>query len=147
MGLARNLAPLRRPCRLALTRHRLEPACWPVEALGGPSQLMRAARDVGPAARPLPLFYALSQAGRAIAAAHLADNEWRLAGHGLSVPPQDHVPDLLRRVVEPQEGSKKARASGRRSSFGGVADAVGSEPLTDAVELRASVRVDEHSPS
>lgn len=55
-------------------------------ALEQSEQLMRAARDVGPAACPLPLFYALSQAGRAIAAAHLADNEWRLAGGGLSVP-------------------------------------------------------------
>jgi hypothetical protein len=32
-------------------------------------ELMRAAAETGPAARPLPLFYALSQAGRAIVAA------------------------------------------------------------------------------
>jgi hypothetical protein len=38
-------------------------------ALEQSEQLMRAARDVGYAARPLPLFYSLSQAGRAIAAA------------------------------------------------------------------------------
>ena len=52
-----------------------------VSALEQAEQLMRAARDVGPAARPLPLFYALSQAGRAITAAKLlqefvADVPW-----------------------------------------------------------------------
>jgi hypothetical protein len=43
------------------------------------------ARLAGSASRPLPLFYALSQAGRAIAAAHL-DAPWALRRHGLSAP-------------------------------------------------------------
>lgn len=46
--------------------------------------LLRAAEQVGPAARPLPLFYALSQAGRAVTAAH-ADEPWQLRGHGLQL--------------------------------------------------------------
>jgi hypothetical protein len=45
-------------------------------------ELMDAAASVGYAARPLPLFYAISQAGRAIAAVH-ADDPWELSGHGL----------------------------------------------------------------
>jgi hypothetical protein len=44
-----------------------------ISALEQAEQLMRAAADVGPAARALPLFYAISQAGRAIAAARLPD--------------------------------------------------------------------------
>lgn len=108
-----------------------------VSALEQSEQLMRAARDIGSAARPLPLFYALSQAGRAIAAAHLPGNAWRLAGHGLTVPPQDNVTDLVQRVVEPRAESKKLLALSRRASFQGVADAVGSEKLTGRVELGA----------
>lgn len=44
-------------------------------------ELLAAARNVGYLARPLPLFYALSQAGRAIVAAHGALPE--SGGHGL----------------------------------------------------------------
>ncbi len=48
-------------------------------------QLFGAAEVSGPASSPLPLFYALSQAGRAIAAARLADPQrWDYTGHGLS---------------------------------------------------------------
>jgi hypothetical protein len=111
-----------------------------VAALEQSEQLMRAAQDVGPAARPLPLFYALSQAGRAIAAGRL-QGAWRLAAHGLRIPPQDEITDeaqgLLRRSLEPQAESKKAPARRRRSSFAGVAEAVGSEPLTGSVEFGA----------
>jgi hypothetical protein len=46
-------------------------------------ELISAAADASPGVRPLPLFYALSQAGRAIAAANLADG-WKLRGHGIS---------------------------------------------------------------
>lgn len=47
-------------------------------------QLFLAAATVGFAARPLPLFYALSQAGRAIVAAfELSDDNWQLKGHGI----------------------------------------------------------------
>lgn len=54
-------------------------------ALAQFDELIGAARAVGPASRPLPLFYALSQAGRALAAAR-AEKTWRLRGHGLSAP-------------------------------------------------------------
>jgi hypothetical protein len=97
-------------------------------------QLMNAAADVGPAASPLLLFYALSQAGRAIAAAHL-DDPWRLSGHGLKLPaPGDPSAGLLHRVVKPEngEGSK-----GRRQSFAGVAEATGSGQLSSPLELGA----------
>jgi YaaC-like Protein len=47
-------------------------------------ELLDAARSVGPATRPLPLYYALSQAGRAIAAARRV-HPWRLRFHGLTL--------------------------------------------------------------
>lgn len=56
-----------------------------VAALEQFEELIRASRVVAPAAQPLPLFYALSQAGRAIGAARL-ENDWQLHGHGLSIP-------------------------------------------------------------
>ncbi|HXW59235.1 MAG TPA: hypothetical protein VEJ23_07125, partial [Solirubrobacteraceae bacterium] len=102
-------------------------------ALEQAEQLMQAAAAIGPAARPLPLFYSLSQAGRAIAAAHLSD-PWRLAGHGLIVPAKDSSNSLLRRVVKPDESDPPAE---RRHSFAGVAEATGSDSLTATVELGA----------
>jgi hypothetical protein len=102
-------------------------------ALEQAEQLMRAAADTGPAARPLPLFYALSQAGRAIAAARLRAS-WRLAGHGLTMPAKDTSKSLLRRVVKLDEN---APPQGRRHSFAGVAEATGSPALSATVELGA----------
>jgi hypothetical protein len=48
-------------------------------------ELADAADAVTYAAKPLELFYSLSQAGRAIAAAG-APADWQLVGHGLSAP-------------------------------------------------------------
>jgi hypothetical protein len=45
--------------------------------------MMDAARAAGPMARALPLFYAVSAAGRAIVAAH-GDDAWRGRSHGLA---------------------------------------------------------------
>lgn len=45
-------------------------------------QLFEASTLIDAAARPLTLFYGLSQAGRALSAA-LADDEWKLKGHGI----------------------------------------------------------------
>ena len=101
-----------------------------VSALEQSEQLMRAAQAIGTAARPLPLFYALSQAGRAIAA-HRLDDNWRLAGHGLTDRSERTTP-LLERTVAPAGGQPH---DGRQPSFAGVAEAVGSEPLTGPVEL------------
>jgi len=64
-------------------------------ALEQAEELMKAASATGPAAKPLPLFYALSQFGRAIAAAAPALNtesrEFRLSGHGLKTTNLDGV--------------------------------------------------------
>jgi hypothetical protein len=105
-----------------------------VSALEQSEQLMRAAVNVGPAASPLPLFYAVSQAGRAIAAAHLVD-PWRLSGHGIKAPgAADPSAGLLRRIVKPDGGETP---HGRRQSFAGVAEAIGSGQLTADLELGA----------
>jgi hypothetical protein len=53
-----------------------------VAALEQAEQLFHAAGNVSPAARPLPLFYGLSQAGRAIAASR-PQPDWVLRGHGI----------------------------------------------------------------
>lgn len=49
-------------------------------------QFLSAASETGYATRPVQLFYALSQAGRAIVAAspHVGHQVWRVSGHGLS---------------------------------------------------------------
>ncbi|MFH8692501.1 YaaC family protein [Streptomyces anulatus] len=54
-------------------------------ALEQTGQMFRAAAVVGPATRPLQIFYGLSQAGRAIASAAVSLNgqDWRLESHGI----------------------------------------------------------------
>ncbi len=89
-------------------------------------ELMRAAEQVGAAARPLPLFYALSQAGRAVAAAH-ADEPWQLRGHGLQL--KDEGQPLLTRRITPDRRSD--------ASFRRVAQATGSEVLEQPVTVSA----------
>lgn len=99
-------------------------------ALEQSEQLMRASEELGYAARPLPLFYAVSQAGRAIAAAHLEGDAWRIAGHGLSeVRDQPRGPVALRRF-QPQRAPQKWLDGGRRDAFGAVAEATGSDTLS-----------------
>jgi hypothetical protein len=89
-------------------------------------ELMQAAEQVGAAARPLPLFYALSQAGRAVAAAY-ADEPWQLRGHGL-VLKNDGEP-LLKRQVSP--------AGKPNASFPRVAQTIGSDLLEQSVTVSA----------
>jgi hypothetical protein len=89
-------------------------------------ELMRAAEQVGPAARPLPLFYALSQAGRAVTAAQ-ADEPWQLRGHGLQL--KDEGRTLLDRRVSPEGGPG--------TSFRRVAEATGSAVLQQPVTVGA----------
>src|SRR6266487_4757283 len=72
-------------------------------------ELLQAAEAVGPASRPLPLFYALSQAGRAITAARCVRN-WELRGHGLQMPDASGAP-LLKRIIKPNPA--KADSFGR----------------------------------
>src|SRR5216684_8342414 len=64
-------------------------------------ELMRAAQSSGPASRPLPLFYALTQAGRAIVAVRGGPDH---QGHGLRLgEPQT---DLLKTTVDVTGPSK-----------------------------------------
>lgn len=53
-------------------------------ALEQAEQLFAAADVVGTAVRPLPLFYGLSQAGRALAAAWVRADNGQLSGHGIT---------------------------------------------------------------
>jgi hypothetical protein len=88
-------------------------------------ELMSAAAAVGPAARPLPLFYALSQAGRAIVAARGGADH---TTHGLTLT-RAVTSDVLHATVEPQ--------GGRPGQFQTVAAAVGSPVVTGPVQLGA----------
>jgi hypothetical protein len=95
-------------------------------------ELLAAAAAVGPASRPLPLFYALSQAGRAIAAAH-ADGAWRLRMHGLSAPELDRAPlgiEVNRTPAAAKDGSSV-------DSVTGVAAATHSDVFTGAATIGA----------
>nr|WP_234392438.1 YaaC family protein [Streptomyces sp. WM6378] len=59
--------------------------------------MFQAAATVGPATRPLHVFYGLSQAGRAIAAAawDLKGEDWRLDAHGIKATGFDrNFPDI-----------------------------------------------------
>lgn len=85
---------------------------------------MRAAGSVGPASRPLLLYYALSQAGRAVVAAR-GDKAEAPRYHGLSL---HSVTDrILETVVKPKP----------EGQFATVAEAVGSPGLQAEVELGA----------
>jgi hypothetical protein len=94
-------------------------------ALAQAEELWDAAAAAGPRSRALPLFYCLSQAGRAICAAWSEADEWQPRGHGLSgVEPEgvdgaDFVAAYGSRV-----------SSGDRGSFGMVADATASPSFT-----------------
>lgn len=65
-------------------------------ALEQSQQLFEAAEAVDYASRPILLFYGLSQAGRAIAAAatSLGGNDYRLVGHGIEVLNLDQRPRI-----------------------------------------------------
>jgi hypothetical protein len=92
--------------------------------------LMEAARVVGPVSRPLPLYYAVHQAGKAIAAAWTAGN-WRVVGHGLAQDTAERYraawqADVLQFRVKPRAGGV----------FNAVATALGTS-LTGNVEMGA----------
>lgn len=74
-------------------------------ALQQSEELLAAARTSGVASRPLPLFYALSQAGRAIAAA-LAEDDWQLYGHGLKLSIES---DAMSSAIKPTESGSFPR--------------------------------------
>ncbi|MBF9135522.1 hypothetical protein I0C86_42505 [Plantactinospora sp. S1510] len=72
-----------------------------VAALEQAQQMFTAAANVGVATRPLLLFYALSQGGRAIAAAakHVNNNDYPLVGHGIKVNPSTLVGPIAKAQV------------------------------------------------
>lgn len=89
--------------------------------------LIEAAASVGPAARPLLLFYALSQAGRAIVAANGDDDGLKTRGHGLHEY----------KIVDPLTSSIIHPTKGGGGLFGVVADVVESRGLSGPVDLGA----------
>jgi hypothetical protein len=92
--------------------------------------LFGAAAAIGPLGRPLPLYYAVSQAGRAVAASRLR-GDWAVRGHGLAEDNDgtDSSPgDVLSFRLRPQR---------RPGVFGGTAKALGLSGLTRPVELGA----------
>ena len=98
--------------------HRREVYC---AALAQFDELIVSASSVGPASRPLPLFYALSQAGRAIAAAN-AKRAWQLSGHGLTAK-ELHGKPLNIKVKRKTANAKDVHLV---DSVTGVADATAS---------------------
>lgn len=88
-------------------------------------ELMMAAKAAGYASRPLPLFYALSQASRAVIAAKGGEQP-RL--HGLSFP-SPVGQSVLQARVKPQEAG----------SFVTLAAGVGSPRLLEEVEVGAMI--------
>src|SRR5438105_4009922 len=67
-------------------------------ALAQAEELADAAEAAGHAARPLPLFYMVSQAGRAIAASYAGD-DWQYGLHGI-VPDRDDTRHIRDRTVK-----------------------------------------------
>jgi YaaC-like Protein len=63
-------------------------------ALTQAEELWEAASAVSAASRPLPLYYCLNQAGRAICAAWTTDGPWEPTGHGLTSRRQVAEADL-----------------------------------------------------
>ena len=105
-----------------------------VFALEQAEQMFRAAAEVGVATRPLLVFYGLSQAGRAIAAAaaHASGDGWELEGHGIRC-----IPATLRGPLPSIE--IQTDAVGRKGSFARLSELLGSPlwPKPDSITLGA----------
>ena len=86
-------------------------------------ELHQASAHAGFSSRPLPLFYALSQGSRAIAAARLPGPAWQLSGHGLAIK-FDNEEALSARLVTEETGA-----------FQAICAATGSATLADGVTL------------
>lgn len=93
-------------------------------------QLLEASRGISPSARPLPLFYALSQAGRAIVAAK--GSSPKIDGHGLSQDRRQPQPsELLHRRI------KRVHSQSGMDAFGAVSRAIASPDLCGSVAIGA----------
>jgi hypothetical protein len=97
-------------------------------ALQQSQELMTSAQTSGPASKPLALFYALSQAGRAVAAAHAAEDEpWQISGHGLAIAGK--ADNIGHSLITPTPSKRRSDA------YGVVARAIGSAVLESPVTL------------
>lgn len=97
----RHLRSLRhQPPRLAVRGARRDTF---TAALQQSEDLFRSAATVDFSSRPILLFYALSQAGRAVAAvasSATTQNQWKLDGHGITVTNLSNEPSLVRLEVK-----------------------------------------------
>lgn len=97
-------------------------------ALEQAEQLFTAAATTGPAARPLPLFYGLSQAGRALVAARTLGAPWKPRGHGIGeASGNSDTTTVADFRVEPRNG--------KAGAFTLVADALASSALPGPIRL------------
>ncbi len=99
-------------------------------ALAQFEELLAAGRTATSASRPLPLFYAMSQAGRAISAARSAER-WRLRLHGLGAP--ELTPDVL--DVRVHRTPAKGPDDDQVDSFTGVGLATGTQAFAEVATL------------
>ncbi|WP_030595670.1 YaaC family protein [Streptomyces anulatus] len=107
-------------------------------ALEQTEQMFRAAAVVGPATRPLQVFYGLSQAGRAIAAAAvtLKGENWRLVTHGIKASGFDKsFPDIEIRTDQPGTHGSFVRVSEVLDSPVWEKDAMRLEDMWDLLPL------------
>ncbi len=94
-------------------------------ALEQAEQLFTAADVVGTAVRPLPLFYGLSQAGRALAAAWVEVDDGQLSGHGIKTTNLRNTERLAEVTVK----------SAGRGSFTTIAALLGAPNLSHPMKL------------
>jgi hypothetical protein len=104
-----------------------------IAALQQAEEMFRAAATVGPATRPVNLFYGLSQAGRAIAAAAttLTGDGWQLIGHGIHTV-QQSMPGPLADI------EVRSDRPGTKGSFVRLSELLGSPLLTASPPVRLS---------
>jgi hypothetical protein len=104
--------------------------------------LFKAAAGVGPVSRPILVFYGLSQAGRAIAAAASAagDDGWKLNGHGIkALEMSKPLPDVLLKTDLPGGTGSFVRLSGLlNSSVWGKSTAIPFATLWDMLPENTS---------
>jgi hypothetical protein len=103
-------------------------------ALTQAEELWEAASAVGAASRPLPLFYCLSQAGRAIAAAWTQTGPWEPTSHGLTSSGQDDNGAVASFAVR-----RTASATGAYSMVAAATDSTVFEGSTTVAALWAAL--------
>jgi hypothetical protein len=96
-------------------------------ALQQAEELHGASAVAGYASQPLPLFYALSQGGRAIAAVRVPGEDWAYHGHGLKAPPEQTGNDAMAFTVQQT----------KQGAFPIIAETTGSAHLAQVTSLGA----------